>query len=49
MYDDSYGYDHPTCSLIKCLYNCPDQCELLWRYNGFGYGNGYGRYSSLYV
>ena len=49
MYDNGHRYDHGAGCCFKCFYHCPDQCELFWRCDGFGYGDGYGWYSALYL
>ena len=49
MHCHGYRDDHGACCCFKCFYHCADQCELFWRYDGFGYCNGRWWHSSLYV
>jgi len=49
MYYHGYCYYYPAGCIFNCFYNCSDQCELLWWYDGFSYGDSHGWYGSLYV
>jgi len=49
MYYYGYGYDYSAGGIFNCFYNCSDQCELLWWYDRFSYGDSYGWHGALYV
>ena len=49
LYDNCHGYDYAACCGAGSQYHGDYQRKLLWWFDGFCYGDGYGRHGSLYL